>query len=189
MDQLDIIETFVRELIAVEGKPVKVRRLEDAVEYILKAVRECNAKLVVRSEFDFAEKMGLDEALNKSGVKVVSVSTLRDPREIIKDADIGVTGADFAVAEIGSIGIVTDREADRLVSALPYIHIALLNSKDILHNLADLKEVLEKYLHNSSRRNNVVSLITGPSRTADIEQQHILGVHGPNQLHVIILEG
>jgi L-lactate dehydrogenase complex protein LldG len=188
VEQSAIIEIFERELMRVEGNPVRVQRSEDAFAYLLRVARECNAKLVVRSKFDYAEKMALDKALNDLGIELVNISTTHNHIDKIKDADIGVTAADFAIAETGSIGIVTDKEIERLVSALPFIHIAFLHSKDILRTFADLKDIFKKHLSISSGRNSVVSLITGPSRTADIEQQHILGVHGPNQLHVVITE-
>jgi L-lactate utilization protein LutC len=162
--------------------------MEEALEYIVKVIKDCNAKLVVMSKSELAKTMALEETLNALGVKVVDVSAISNLRETIGSADVGITGANFGIAESGSIGIVSNQEADRLVSALPYIHIALLDSDNILPGLSDLKSVLRDYLPNLNERNNVVSLISGPSRTSDIEQQAILGVHGPNQIHVIVLE-
>lgn len=99
------------------------------------------------------------------------------------DIHIGLTGADAGFAETGSIVVRSGPGMPRMASLVPLIHIALLPSESIfrspMHWLTQPGTEIE-------RDANVV-YITGPSRTADIEQQLNLGVHGPRELHVILV--
>ena len=96
---------------------------------------------------------------------------------------LGLTGADGAIARSGSIALRSGPGRPRMASLIPLIHIAFLRTALIHPSLADLR--LRSFDPVGS--SNVV-LITGPSRTGDIEQQLNLGVHGPKQLHVILVE-
>jgi len=97
--------------------------------------------------------------------------------------NIGVTRADCGLADTGSI-IVTDAPGSSLqASLLPQIHIAVLQVKDILPSLADA--VNQPWLRNAG----TTVVITGPSRTGDIEMSHTIGVHGPGELYVMIVDG
>ncbi|MFY9234606.1 MAG: lactate utilization protein [Fimbriimonadaceae bacterium] len=96
----------------------------------------------------------------------------------IWEAEIGLTAADLAIAESGSILLSAGPGRARLASLAPPIHIALVRSSNIV---ATLEEALERM----SDRTSV--LVTGPSRTADIEGILIRGIHGPGELWVVPL--
>jgi len=97
--------------------------------------------------------------------------------------NIGVTRADCGLADTGSI-IVTDAPGSSLqASLLPQIHVAVLQAKDILPSLADA--VNQPWLRDAG----TAVVITGPSRTGDIEMSHTIGVHGPGELYVMIVDG
>lgn len=104
----------------------------------------------------------------------------------IDHADIGVTGISFAIAQSGTMVEVADNDALRLVSSLPSMHIGLLREEDIIdhyHDSADrIRETIGRYPDNL-----VLSFISGPSRTGDIELKLTLGVHGPEEAHCIII--
>jgi len=106
----------------------------------------------------------------------------------LANCDVGVTAADFAIAETGTIVLGSGEQNALLVSLLPPVHIAVLRSSQII---ASLGEVMIKL--NEARMGRVdawrsASFITGPSRTSDVELVLTIGVHGPKELHVIILE-
>ncbi len=103
--------------------------------------------------------------------------------EPMTEVRLGLTGADGAIARSGSIALRSGPGRPRMASLIPLIHIAFLPTDRIHPTLADLR--LRSLDPVSS--SNVV-LITGPSRTGDIEQQLNLGVHGPKQLHVILVQ-
>ncbi|NHZ70870.1 MAG: hypothetical protein GWP18_04445 [Proteobacteria bacterium] len=98
------------------------------------------------------------------------------------DIHIGLTGAEVAFAETGSIVLRSGAGRPRMASLVPLIHIALLSANRIFRS--QIHWLTESRTDIASGAN--VVYITGPSRTADIEQQLTLGVHGPKALHVIL---
>lgn len=100
----------------------------------------------------------------------------------MSEVTLGITGADGAIARSGSIALRSGPGRPRMASLIPGTHIAFLSVDRVFPTLLDLSlESLEP-----ASASNLV-LITGPSRTGDIEQQLNLGVHGPKQLHVILI--
>jgi L-lactate dehydrogenase complex protein LldG len=98
-------------------------------------------------------------------------------------ADLGITGAYYALAETGSLVMLSSAEETRMISLLPPVHLAVVARDQILMNLDELLRILP----NPDQLTSSMILITGPSRTADIEQILIRRVHGPGDLHVLIL--
>ncbi|HJQ77107.1 MAG TPA: lactate utilization protein [Acidimicrobiia bacterium] len=99
------------------------------------------------------------------------------------DLDVGVTGSDGALAESGSLILRHGEGRPRMASLIPEIHIVLLDVDGIHRSLAHWAR---EYPDFAGETTNLV-LVTGPSRTADIEQQLNLGVHGPRHLHVVLI--
>ena len=104
-------------------------------------------------------------------------------KEACAAADIGITSADYALAATGSLVTLASAEA-RLVSLLPPAHIAIFPRSRILANLDELLSIVP---HPAEQTSSMV-LITGPSRTADIEQILVRGVHGPGEIYAVIVE-
>jgi L-lactate dehydrogenase complex protein LldG len=97
-------------------------------------------------------------------------------------AEVGVTSADYALADTGTLVVRSSSEA-RLVSLLPPVHVAVVAKDRLLGSLDELFTVVPTPADDTSS----MVLITGPSRTADIEQILVRGVHGPGELHVVLL--
>jgi L-lactate dehydrogenase complex protein LldG len=95
-------------------------------------------------------------------------------------AAFGITSADYALADTGSLVMISEA---RLVSLLPPVHIAVVPAERLLSGLDELYTILPKPADHTSS----MVFITGPSRTADIEQILIRGVHGPGEIHVVIV--
>jgi len=111
-------------------------------------------------------------------------------RKYFFQADIGISGANFAVAETGTLVIVSNEGNARLVTTLPPVHIALVTTEKFVATIEEAT-ILAKVLTTASagrRLTSYVSFITGPSSTTDIEKEHITGVHGPGEVHIIILD-
>lgn len=107
-------------------------------------------------------------------------------RGLLLDAAVGITTADYALADTGTLVIVSGGEQHRLISLLPPAHVCLLDPARILPSLTHLlAEVGGRFNDPESVPKNM-TCITGPSRTADIEQAITMGVHGPKSLHVIL---
>ena len=104
----------------------------------------------------------------------------------VQDADLGLTGVEYAVASSGTIVMAASPHHPRSASLLPPVHIAVVKQGQLLPDLAALAEKL-RYDH-GERPSSGLALITGPSRTGDIEQTLSIGVHGPGELHVLMIE-
>ena len=98
-------------------------------------------------------------------------------------ADVGITGADYALADTGTLVMLSSAQEARLISLLPPAHIAVVPRERLLTGLDELFTILPKPADVSSS----MVIITGPSRTADIEQFLVRGVHGPGTIHVVLV--
>ena len=105
-------------------------------------------------------------------------------RTPMADVDFGVTGSSAGLAESGSVVLRHHSGRSRLVSALPSVHVALLGVDRMYRSLADWARLYPDGLEGTA---NLV-IVTGPSRTGDIEQHLNLGVHGPKHLHVVLIK-
>ncbi len=102
----------------------------------------------------------------------------------VRTAEVGINFADYALADTGSLVFMSESRESRLISLLPPVHIAVVAREKILSGLDELFTLVPQPMAQSS----AMALITGPSRTADIEMRLVRGVHGPGEIHVIIVE-
>jgi len=104
-------------------------------------------------------------------------------------ARVGITGADFALAETGSLVLTSFTEGSQLASLAPSIHVALYRRSQLRGSLDEVLQNLPVSCDPSlpSPARSVV-FVTGTSRTADIEQILVRGVHGPGEVHAILVE-
>jgi len=98
--------------------------------------------------------------------------------------DVGITNAQAAIAETGTLVLDSSCERNRLVSVVPPVHIAIVAASRIYATLADVLAMLQS----APELSPAITFITGPSRTADIELTLTIGVHGPKELYVIVDE-
>jgi len=121
--------------------------------------------------------LGLAELLSERGVEIVSPYA---GKGALAGCDLGVTGADMALPETGTLLLRSSAKRPRSTSLLPRVHLALVMPSAMR---ADLDEALAE-----AQDEGHFVLITGPSRTADIELTVTIGVHGPRALYVWVLE-
>lgn len=103
-------------------------------------------------------------------------------RERVVDAALGVSGVQAAVAETGTLMLESSAERHRVSSLVPPVHVALVRPEDLVSDLDTAFATAQE-----QGLAPTVSFITGPSRTADIELKLVVGVHGPRELHVVLL--
>ena len=130
---------------------------------------------------------GVSSALQTAGMQRVDHMPREERLEhslTYVDLDVGVTGADAALAESGTLVLTHGEGRPRMASLIPEIHIALLEVSLIERTLAHWAHENPRLVEKTT---NLV-FVTGPSRTADIEQQLNLGVHGPRHLHVVMIK-
>ena len=104
-------------------------------------------------------------------------------RALCATAAIGITSADYCLADTGTLVMIASHEEARLISLLPPAHIAVVSRDRMLSGLDELLTLVPL----PAERSSSMVLITGPSRTADIEQILVRGVHGPGEIHVVIV--
>ena len=111
-------------------------------------------------------------------------------RQKFIDATVGISGANMAIAETGTIVLVTNEGNADLTTTLPPVHIALFGLDKLVATLDDAVAVLRMLPRSGTgqRMTSYVNWITGPSRSADIEQSLTIGVHGPREMHCVILD-
>jgi iron-sulfur cluster protein len=111
-------------------------------------------------------------------------------RQSFIDAQMGITGANLGIAETGTLVILTNEGNDRLVATLPPIHVAIMGIDKLVRSLDDATATLKLLAPSATgqKASTYVSFITGPSRSADIELSLTVGVHGPKELHVVLLD-
>jgi L-lactate dehydrogenase complex protein LldG len=95
--------------------------------------------------------------------------------------DAGVSEAMYGLADTGSVVLAASPEEPRARSLLPAVHISLLRESRILTGLDELFAAVGGELPSA------LAIVTGPSRSADIEQRLTVGVHGPGEVHVVLL--
>jgi L-lactate dehydrogenase complex protein LldG len=100
-------------------------------------------------------------------------------------ADIGITTADFAVANTGTLVVSASPQRPRSVSLLPTVHLALVRAEQMVDRMG---AVLDAYAKRPGGPPSAVHFITGPSRTSDIENDLTIGVHGPAVVSVVVLK-
>ena len=111
-------------------------------------------------------------------------------RKDFMEADVGISGANAIAADTGTVFIVTNEGNARFVTNAPSVHIVIAGIDKIVRTVEDgfaISMVLPPY-GTGQMITSYISLITGPSRTADIELTTVLGVHGPLELHVVIVD-
>jgi L-lactate utilization protein LutC len=152
-----------------------------AVKVVLQLVHERLARRVLLAGGEFIDSLGLKEALLASGVQVDGPG---QGRAAFFAADVGITGVDRVIAETGTLVQATRPDQPRSASLLPPVHIAVAHRDQVVADLFDLFEASPPLPIPAC-----LTLITGPSKTGDIELKLVTGVHGPGELHLVLVTG
>lgn len=174
---------FIEELEALGGHGKRVESLEEARDYVLTLAREREAKLLVRWDIEELEELGVDDPLEEAGMEVAVWRDLEDFREVAARADIGLSTADWAIAETGSLVLTSGPGKGRTVTLLPPSYVALVPVEKVLRTVS---EAIQRYAERGEIPANLC-FHTGPSRSGDIEMSLAIGVHGPGDVHVLLV--
>lgn len=170
------IDSLRARIEALAGKSYCAASPEEARAYVASLVA---GKTAVASNAPYLAECGIT-ALAEVSSGLTDRETLR---AACASADFGITSADYALADTGTLVLFSSQEEARLISLLPPVHVAVVPRRKIL---TGLDELLEMEPLPAARSSSMV-LITGPSRTADIEQILVRGVHGPGELHLLVV--
>jgi L-lactate dehydrogenase complex protein LldG len=176
-------QRFVEELRAVGGV-VDLVSPADLAGGVAAAAEQAEAGTAVVGP-DLGPFAGrVTDGLSRAGVEILEPAGTAGWREACARADLGVTGALLGVASSGSILTAAGSASSRLASLLPPAHLAILPSERVVAGFEELFAALGDHLERASS----AVLISGPSRTADIEMVLVRGVHGPRNVHVLLVE-
>lgn len=178
---------FCEALTAASGQAHVVSDSVAAAARVLELVENQGARRVLLGRGAVLEAPSLPERLLGVGIEVWQVDELSAAtgRAHLFAADLSITGVDHLVAETGSLVVMAGRDNPRSLSLLPPVHIAVARAEQIVPDLFDLFSV-EMWGKEPSLP-SCVSLITGPSKTGDIELRLVTGVHGPGEVHVVLI--
>lgn len=173
--------------------------LEEPLEMVFaKQFSAASGKFVFcEDELDFAENLitlaeqgslrrfyvweePLQQMLDKFGFPYYSTDTE------FEQAEVGITYCEALIARNGSILLTNASKAGRRLSIFPHIHIVLAYTSQLVTDIKDgMQLIKQKY---ADRLPSMISVVTGPSRTADIEKTLVLGAHGPRELYVFLID-
>ncbi|MBS1253542.1 MAG: hypothetical protein MAG451_02591 [Anaerolineales bacterium] len=190
----ELIDHFARMLEDVGGRVIRVSDGKAAREWLAGFVTERGMERAVITRDvlgdDWSSALadaGLAVTLPPAGDTVGHAAGEAFRRACI-DADVGVTGADFAVADTGTLALLARSGSPRTASLLPPVHVAVIHADQFVANLPALIDRLRGGAWRDGLP-SAMTLITGPSRTGDIEQTLSVGVHGPGEVYVVVLLG
>jgi L-lactate dehydrogenase complex protein LldG len=192
----DPLTRFRDELTAAGGNAYLVADREAAIRQVIDLVQGHSARKALLGTGSFVDGLNLGEPLRAAGVEVIlpGSQTPENCREPFFAADIGITGVDYLIAETGTVALLARRGEPRSFSLLPPVHIAVAQHTQVLADLFDLFEQFALLSGKTSVQGrpklpSCLSLITGPSKTGDIELRLVTGVHGPGEIHVVVVTG
>lgn len=189
----DLCDHFASEVNLVGGHAVVVRGDDAAREELAKLLQHYAVQRCVRWQHPLLEQLAVDTLLAERHIAIDEHGTLSilehdEQRQHFLCAEVGITSCAWAIAETGTLVMCHRPGRERSTSLVPPVHIAIVETAQILPDLLDvfarLPAAAEKGL--TALPSNV-TLITGPSKTGDIELQLTTGVHGPKHWHVIVV--
>jgi len=190
------LTTFQKALEAAGGFAHVATSRGEVVRKVLTLAREREVRSAIRWATPELDALGLEQAFHQEGIPLTSVGSekLQDEealKALLTSADLGLSGADFAVAETGSLVLLAEEGKGRLITLLPTYHIALLSTDRLVPTFQDLVTLLRLLPKSPSGRalRSAITFVTGPSKSGDIELHLTKGVHGPKELHVILYCG
>ena len=187
MTKDEIVEKFFTE---AEKIGVNIARTapSNVAETVTKVALDMGGGKVLFAETKEAKECALEQALNKTGLEAVAWDSSRGHEEIMlaQSSDIGITFAYGGIAEIGSVIQASSKESGRSICTIPTSHIAIVNKSKIFARIGDALDTLRKDFGGNMPSN--VTIISGPSATADIELVRVVGVHGPVHTAIVFVE-
>jgi L-lactate dehydrogenase complex protein LldF len=187
----DSIEQFSEELGELSAEFIRCDS-DQVAKLVMAFLREHGSDRVLAWNIDSEHVASIKQELSRENVEIVELALTResadeyqDQMQVLSEVEIGVTGATAGFADTGTLVLPSGVGQSQLASLLPLIHLAILPADKIYQSMSDwLDDGGTEIIRNSQS----VALISGPSRTADIEMTLSLGVHGPGRVVVFCVE-
>ena len=170
------------------GMQVELRDRKDIAEFLLGWILEEKISRVLLGQDPLLDS-DLEERLQDQGIEICKNDVGLD--QLYDEVDCGITVASAAVAATGSLVLTSSDRELRLASLVPPRHLVLVPVSRLIDDLLDLSRdggVLESISGSAGHLPSCVTLVTGPSKTADIEGVLVTGVHGPGTVQIVLVE-
>jgi L-lactate utilization protein LutC len=186
----DLAARMTAEVNAVGGRGMLVETLADARVALDELIERNAPRSALCWQHSLLERLGLADLMAARSIKLLDYERLAklppaDQRDECLAAGMGITSATFAIAETGTLVMVAEPGRERMASLLPPVHVAVIMADQIRPDLFAVFRELESAGFDRLASN--ITLITGPSKTGDLELRLTTGVHGPGQWHVIVV--
>jgi L-lactate dehydrogenase complex protein LldG len=184
--RVEVATQFARELQALGGHFLGLLTIKETVARVLEIAAKLNAQTVVVGTEVINDPTPIVDALERAGIKVIRTPATSDDaaraelRANLARCDFAIVEADYAIAATGTLAMLATPERPGSLTLLPPVNVILVSVERILSDLAAAIAAIGASAIASHR----LALVSGPSRTADIEKRIVLGVHGPRELHV-----
>ncbi len=182
-DHEDLTQRFTAEVERVKGVVHAAANDADAMRILRDLLAARGVQRVTMWDQNHIDLPGIEPALREMGI-----SRIQGSDKDVATADAGITGADWAIAATGTLVVSSGEGKPRMASLLPPLHIAILTTDKLIPRLEDYIAAQRADRLGIFRRSSSITLITGCSRTSDIEMHAVFGVHGPLELHVILID-
>lgn len=186
MTREELVARFTQNLAEQTGVVYRVKDNAELLEKLAEVLKEESVQELAITDDDIVAGAGLEVLHGEFGMCVTNVADFKEKKEykeyLFTKADAGITGADFAIAESGTLAIAHDNKKSRLVSLAPALHIAVVAIENLI-------PVYETAVHDifKNGKPSQMTFITGPSLTADIQATPFRGMHGPKRLITFLL--
>jgi len=185
----DLPARIAAEVTAVGGTSYLVADLNEARDTLATLLQKFQPRRALLWEHPLLDRLEVAQLLASRNIDAVDHADLVQldrpaQREQSLAADMGITSADWGIAETGTLVMRARPGQERLASLLPPVHVAIVERSQLAADLLDVFELLQAEGLDNLPSN--ITLITGPSKTGDIELQLTTGVHGPGEWHVIV---
>lgn len=180
------VETFKEKATAAGAQVEEVKTLAEVQTRIIQIAKEAKIEKIIVADDEITRQLDWQEMQVQSGCQVQVSSQLSGDvyRSYVLAADLGITGCRYALAETGSVVLEHNHANERLVSHAPNHYMCIVRKEQILKDRLVLAAVLENDQHKPA----AWTLVTGVSRTADVALQVVLGMHGPRQVTIFIID-
>ena len=181
-EERSLVELFRDNLEAVDGHCKIVDGELEIVHALTSIIVEMQKTKLRARRIALSDDAVVERLARLMAVEVDEIAVAPDAAELF-GYDVGISRVQGAIAETGTLVLDMERERHRLVSLLPPVHIAIVDASQICLTLGETLSVLRS---DTEEVSPTITFITGPSRTADIELTLAIGVHGPQELYVIV---
>lgn len=177
-DKDSLKKRFITEAEKLASKVYEVQNKKQAGEQLYELIKN-ESKVSCWDEIQIL----LEEAIEKRPTQKIEIADPLDP-----SVQVGISGAEAALAATGSLVICSGNGKPRTTSLLPPVHIVILNTQQILPDLESWMALQKSSDLSKFSKSSNICIISGPSRTADIAMELIMGMHGPKEMHIILID-